>query len=128
MSEVLGRKPDMSERAHAPEDVKRSFATSREVLHLLATLFALIVTDWLLSNSLLRLGLVRELNPFLQGIAGEQSLVLIKVAGALLAVLILWDIYKRKPQIATVSSFCSVILYTGIVYWNLFAFFIAAQV
>ena len=66
-----------------------------------------------------------ELNPFLQALVGQEHFLAIKVAGALISTIILWDIYRKRPQMALMSTLCIVVLYTGIVYWNLFTFFIA---
>mgnify|MGYP006910657607 CR=1 FL=1 len=50
---------------------------------------------------------------------------MIKVVGAFLCALILWDIYKHWPRLALVSTSCFVVLYGGIVLWNLGIFFTA---
>ena len=64
----------------------------------------LIVADGLITHYLIKHGLGREGNPFLQNFVGEQTFLVIKVAGALLCALILWDIYKRRPKMAMMSS------------------------
>ena len=93
---------------------------------LLGTLFALVVADGLISNFLVAQGLGRELNPFLQTLVGQEdfSLLLLKVAGALLSVFILWRTYGKRPQISATMALLLVIVYTGILYWNIFAFLI----
>ena len=87
-------------------------------------MFALVVADGLITNFLMANELGREWNPFLQNLAGGEPFLLIKVAGAFVAVLLLWDIYKKRRQVAAIGSLCAVVVYTGIVYWNLFTFFI----
>ncbi len=92
--------------------------------YLLAALIALVVSDGLLSNFLVRAGLGREGNPFLETLVGEWNFLVIKVFGALLSALILWDIYKRRSKLAVTTTLCFVVLYAGIVLWNLYVFFI----
>jgi len=91
---------------------------------LIGTLVVLVVTDGLISNFLVGHGLGREGNPFLQTLVGEGSFLVIKIAGALVCALILWDIYKKWPKLAMISSACFVVLYAGIVIWNFWLFFI----
>ena len=102
-----------------------SFVTVRQISCLLGAMFALVVADGLITNFLMIHGLGREWNPLLQTFVGGESFLQIKVAGAFLSVVILWEIYKKRPQTATIGSFCILIFYTGIVYWNLFVFLLA---
>ena len=92
---------------------------------LLGALATLVVSDGLISKFLVVHGLAREGNPFLQVWVSEDAFLIIKAAGALLAVLVLWDIHKRNPRLSFISTLCFTILYTGIVCWNLSFFFIA---
>ena len=92
--------------------------------YLLLTLIALVVSDGLISQFIVRHGLGREGNPFLQTFVSEGNFLLIKLAGALLCALILWNIYKTRPRVALISTLSFVILYTGILYWNLGVFLI----
>ncbi len=103
------------------------FGGSREIKSILATLVALVVADGILSQFLIRYGLAREGNPFLQTFVKQSNFPLIKLAAALLCALILWDIYKTRPRLAMVSSLFFVGLYTVIVYWNL-GIYVAALV
>ena len=104
---------------------KISLVTVNQMGCLLGAMFALVVADGLITNFLMTHGLGREWNPLLQSFVGGENFLQIKVAGAFLSALILWNIYKKRPQMATIGSFCILIFYTGIVYWNLFVFFIA---
>ena len=92
--------------------------------YLLLTLIALVVSDGLISQFIVRHGLGREGNPFLQTFVSEGNFLLIKLAGALLCTLILWNMYKTRPRVALISTLSFVILYTGILYWNLGVFLI----
>ena len=92
---------------------------------LLGTLATLIVSDGLISKFLVVHGLAREGNPFLQVWISEDAFLTIKIAGAFLAALALWDMHKHHPRLSFISTLCFMIFYTGIVFWSLFVFFIA---
>lgn len=87
--------------------------------YLLGLLVLLNISDGLLTYFLIRLGLGREGNPFLLGLVHQPAFIIIKIVGVLLAVLILWDIYRRHPKLALWSTSCFVSLYGVIVLWNL---------
>jgi len=125
MIEVLKREPNIEGGEDLPKTITSSFAGIRRFRCLLGTLFALVVADGLISNFLVTHGLAREWNPYLQTLVIDDNFLLIKVAGVLLCTLILWDIYKKQPQIAMIGTLYIVALYTLIVYWNLGVFFIA---
>ena len=119
---VIDEETDVDEDKASPNVVKISFSLLRQIRYLLGVVFALVVADGVISNFLINQGLGRESNPLLKTLVGQDSFPLIKVAGALLSILILWDIYKRWPRLAVISSICIVALYTGIVYWNILTF------
>jgi hypothetical protein len=89
--------------------------------HLLVVLVALFAADSLVSTSLINNGLGYEGNPFLSGMSGPNSLS-IKVAGSLLAAVVLWDVHKVRPKQAVIAATASVLVYTGIIFWNLSVF------
>ncbi len=91
---------------------------------LLHILFALVVADGIMSNYLVTQGLGREWNPIAQVLMSQGNLIAFKLLGALLAVLILWNMQKKRPRIAMIATLCAVTLYTGILYWNLLTFVI----
>jgi Ca2+/Na+ antiporter len=80
----------------------------------------MVVADGVVTNVLIQKGIARESNPLLVGVAGESRLIIIKVVGVLLAVLILWDVHRRHPRIALWTSSAFLLIYCGIVAWNLF--------
>ena len=92
--------------------------------YLLGLLASFVVADGLLTYFLVGGGLAREGNPFLAPIVGETNFLVLKVVGAILCVLILWDIYRRFPKLALISTSCFVAAYGAIVLWNLSIFFI----
>lgn len=86
--------------------------------YLLGLLILLNISDGVLTNHIIKLGLGREGNPFLLTLVGQPYFIIIKVVGVLLCALILWDIYRRHPRLALVSTSCFVALYGVIVFWN----------
>ena len=92
--------------------------------YLLGLLAGLVISDGLLTYFLVENGLAREGNPFLLPIVGGDTFLVLKVVSAILAVLILWDIYRRFPRVALVSTSCFVMVYGAIVFWNLGIFFV----
>jgi len=103
--------------------IKGYFAGIHRIRHLLVALIALVIADGVITHFLISSGLGREANPFLRDLVGNENFLVVKVVGVLVAVLILWDIYKRWPRAAVISSWCFVGLYAGIITWNLSVFF-----
>ena len=101
---------------------------ARQMRYILYALFALIVADGILTNFLIMQELGQEWNPFLKTLVGSEQFLLIKVCGALLVIIIMWEIYKKRPGMAVISSLCFLMLYTGIVYWNSFAFLLTGPI
>lgn len=85
---------------------------------LLAGLVILVIADGLITAYLVNHGIAAESNFFLRHWAGEWYFPLIKALGALLCGLLIWDIYRRWPRLALVSSTLFVLGYGGIVLWN----------
>ena len=100
------------------------FAGGRRIKSLLGILIALVVSDGVISKFLVTNRFGIEGNPFLLTWVGEETLLVMKVTGAIVAALLLWDIHKQHPKLAFISSLCLVVVYTGIIFWNLFVFFI----
>ena len=94
------------------------------MFYLLLALVILVVADGLVTRFLILNNIATERNPFLVGIVGTQAFLKIKVAGALLAAVILWDIYRRWPVLAKVATSLFVFIYAGIVTWNLYVLFL----
>jgi hypothetical protein len=86
---------------------------------LLGSLFAVVVADGVITRFLVSNGLASEGNPLLGDWVYNDAFYTLKIGGALLAVMYLWSIYKRHPKICI--AFCSLLLvvYTGIILWNL---------
>ncbi len=97
---------------------------TRQFICLLTILVALVISDGLISQFLIRSGIGSEGNPFLMSWVTEPYFIAIKIVGAFLCALILWDIYKHWSKLAIFASSVFVILYTGILIWNIAVFFI----
>ena len=88
------------------------------IKYTLGALILLDIADGVLTNILLKKGIAREGNPFLNDIAGETGFMVLKIVGVLLAAFILWDIHRRHPRLAFWVSAVFVLVYAGIVSWN----------
>ena len=91
----------------------------RRVEYLLGTLLSLVVADGLISQFLIKNGLGHEANPFLKVLVMENDFLIIKMCGAILCVIILWNIARRLPRLIFIFSTCFVGLYTAILFWNI---------
>ncbi|HSW57298.1 MAG TPA: DUF5658 family protein [Dehalococcoidales bacterium] len=76
------------------------------------------MADGFLTNILIQKGIAFEGNPFLVSIAGTHSLIWLKSLGVLIAVVILWDIYRRSPRLSFWASSAFLLVYICIVAWN----------
>jgi hypothetical protein len=85
---------------------------------LLGLLVFLVVADGVLTNLLIRHGIAREWNPILEALAGKSVLVVVKVLGAAVCALVIWDIYRRSPRLGLITAYACTAVYTIIVFWN----------
>ncbi len=93
--------------------------------YLLGLLILFVTSDGLVTHFLVEGGLGREANPFLEPLVGGAGFLILKAVGATLCAFILWDIYKRYPRLALISTSCFVTFYAAIVLWNLSLFVLA---
>lgn len=100
-------------------------ATLRKIEYLLGTLLSLIVADGIISQFLIKQGLGQEGNPFLKTLATNGDFLIIKICGAIICVLILWNLAKKSPKIILIFSSCIVAVYTAILFWNIAVFIIS---
>jgi hypothetical protein len=97
-------------------------ARIRRIEYLLGTLLSLVVADGLISQFLIKNGLGQEANPLLRVLVMENDFLVIKMCGAILCVIILWNIARRLPRLIFIFSTCLVGLYTAILFWNIAVF------
>lgn len=100
----------------------KSIVRTREFPCLLGVLFALVVADGVITQYLVMNNLGIEGNPFLTAWVHKDRFLYIKILGAIFSAIILWDIYKRWSKLAISASIVFVVIYTGIVYWNIGVF------
>jgi hypothetical protein len=93
------------------------------IKYLIGALVVLVVADGLVSHFLINHGLAQEGNPLLVVLVGKWNFLAIKVVGAVVCSVILWDIYKSWPKLALISTSCFVSIYAVIVFWNVGIFF-----
>lgn len=99
---------------------------NRTVRYTLYTLFGIIVADGLISQFLITGGYGLEANPLLMSWVGRESFLDIKISGAFLVTMFLWTKYNARPRFVNTVAVIALAFYTAIVYWNLFAFVLAA--
>jgi len=99
---------------------------NRTVRYILYVLFGIIVADGLLTQFLVTGGYGIEANPLMAPLVGGESFLTIKISAAFLATLLLWIKYNTRPRLVYTIAVVALGLYTTIVYWNLFAFALAA--
>ena len=99
--------------------------TLRKIQYLLGTLLALIVADGIISQFLIKEGLGQEINPFLKTLATGSDFLIIKMCGAIMCVIILWNLAKRSPKLILIFSSFVVAIYTAILFWNIVVFMIS---
>jgi len=86
-------------------------------------LVVLVATDGFITNLLIKSGIAHEGNALLKPIAGTGIFLVVKLVGALLCALLLWDIYRQWPKIAMIASYFFVGIYACITIWNLILLF-----
>ena len=86
--------------------------------YLLSLLIGFEILDGLLTHHLVGNGIGKEVNPILQDMVLRDNFLSLKICGGILAVFLLWKVYKRWPKMAMACTFFYVACYTGIVAWN----------
>lgn len=109
----------MSVASYLIKGASRLYKKSQLMKLMLATLVILVISDGFITHFLIKTGLAREGNPFLENIVGGTMFLVLKILGAFLAAFILWDIYRRWARLGLISCSCFVVLYALIVSWNL---------
>ena len=91
----------------------------RKIEYLLGTLLALVAADGIISQFLIEEGLGKEGNPFLRTLATDSNFLIIKMCGAIICVIILWNLVRRKQRLVFIFSSIVVFIYTAILFWNI---------
>ena len=90
----------------------------KKIIYLLIILVCLVVIDGLITEYLISGGIGREGNPFLEPLVGETGFMLLKVFGSLFCAFVLFDIHRRYPTTAMVTTWIAVFGYFAVVLWN----------
>lgn len=92
---------------------------------LLVLLVGLVVADGLVTRFVIKNSLGAEANPFLQEWVQSDSLLIIKLAGSIIAALILWRFYRRSQKTGWILTSIFVAVYSILIIWNIIAFYLA---
>ncbi len=98
--------------------LKALLSGKRKITYLLSALVFLVILDGMMTEFLVGKGAAREANPLLQPLVGDVGFMILKVVGALLCALILWDVHRRFPRVGLIASYIAVTGYAVIVLWN----------
>jgi cellulose synthase/poly-beta-1,6-N-acetylglucosamine synthase-like glycosyltransferase len=98
------------------------FIRLRRIEYLLGTLLSLVVADGIISQFLIKSGIGQEGNPFLKTLVAEGNFLIVKMCGAIICVIILWNMAKRLPKLVFIVSVSLVSIYTAILFWNIAVF------
>ncbi len=97
----------------------------KKIIYLLIILVCLVVIDGLITEYVIDGGKASEANPFLESLVGEPAFMILKAVGALLCAFILFDVYRRFPKTAVITTWIAVVGYFVIVLWNVSLIFLA---
>ena len=97
----------------------------KKIIYLLIVLVCLVVLDGLLTEYLIDGGGASEANPFLESLVGEPGFMILKAAGALFCAFVLYDIHRRYPGTAMITTWIAIVGYFAIVLWNTSLIFLA---
>ena len=86
---------------------------------ILGSLIATVVADGVITQYLVSTGYASEGNPFLHFWVEEDTFLIVKFLGGLLAALYLWNVYRRHQNLAIVCSSMCLAAYTFVIFWNL---------
>jgi H+/Cl- antiporter ClcA len=86
---------------------------------ILGALVAAVAADGVITMYLVSEGLASESNPFLHFWVFEDTFLIVKLMGGLLAAFYLWNIYRRHQNLGICFSSIFLAGYIFIIYWNL---------
>jgi hypothetical protein len=91
---------------------------NKTIFFLLIAMVTFIIMDGVLTQYLVPNGLVHEANPFIEPLVGHTSFMILKIVGAFLCAVILWDVHRRFPKVGLIASWIAMIGCGAIVLWN----------
>lgn len=83
-------------------------------------LMGLSWADWALTSFIIKNGYAWEGNPLIRDYITGSNFGAVKILGTLVAMLILWDVFRRHPKLAQAFTVAFVAAYTIIVWWNVY--------
>jgi hypothetical protein len=101
---------------------ERSGATllKRKQIALSAVLLGLSWADCRITDFLIKKGYASEGNSLIRPYIGDSAFMAIKLLGTLIALLILWDVFRKYPKPALALSQFLVAGYSLVVWWNVY--------
>jgi hypothetical protein len=96
----------------------QSLPQSRKLLVLLGSLLALFLADAIITRFIVTHGFGYEGNPILGMWVATDQFAWVKLAGGLLACLLLWDMHRRIGRSVLVVTSVLVAIFALIVGWN----------
>ncbi len=97
---------------------ERSFRRNQFLLSVV--LLGLAWADWVITCFIIKSGFAWEGNPLIRDYVTDSGFWVIKLFGTLVAVLILWDVFRKYPKFTLTLSQVIVGVYTLIVWWNVY--------
>ena len=92
--------------------------TEKKMWYLLAAMVAFMITDGLLTQFLVPRGAFREANTFIEPMVGKPGFMILKIVGALICAVLLWDVHRRFPKVGLIATWIAVVGCAAIVLWN----------
>jgi hypothetical protein len=93
----------------------------------LLILVVLVIFDGVMTQFVIGSGFGNEANPFMLTCLGAGNFMWVKIIGAILSAVILWDVHRRNPRLALFTSMMFISVYGTIVIWNIACIFISGS-
>jgi hypothetical protein len=109
----------MEHHSIVPKYIKKIYQSSnKKILYLLAAMVAFMILDGVLTQFLVPSGAFKEANPFIAPLVGQTGFMILKIVGALVCAIILWDVHRRFPRLGLIATWIAVTGCAAIVLWN----------
>lgn len=93
-------------------------STEKKIVYLLVALVTFMIVDGVLTQYFVPQGSVKEANLFIAPLIGHPSFLILKIVGAIICAVLLWDINRRFPKLGLIATWIAVIGCGVIVLWN----------